>query len=880
MSRFAIRLFAALIMTMQALALNYPVYPAVESCSQPPAFQVVVADELSGAEPMAVDELLHYLTRITRQGYNRPEFPPQKESEVKGMKPRIYVGRTAFALTNGLDGMKMDQESWAVRSVGRDLILTGGRPRGTLYAVYDFLENTCDVHWFDRVSEYVPCNPGLKIDGIGRSGQPQARFRNRFTSALTPNISGKKSLQEDLFFLQERQFIVRNRCPNFLDPRHVEKAVQNGGRDIFLRDGGFEQVLKRIGHGFYDYVDPRIYWKTNPEYFGFTRENAPVEHPGAAGKYQCGMLCLTHPDVRSITVQNLKRMIKEEKSVALERGLPPPRMFSMGQMDQASTLSRPCPCPRCRDFVRQHGEESDLTVDFWNYVLKQIEAEYPDTMILGLAYNWSLPAPKTVKPHPNLAVIWCNWGWAEKDGGDNGPFLDQPLTHPNNRKRLAALRAWSLSGARLFFWDYNLMGTYAPLVTAPYVASNIKTVQELGCAGVFSQSNESSLGEYYLFPLQCRGPWSRENFYTLRIWLSLQVMQNGSADIGNLTRTFFRCYYGSAAEPMKELYDFMVKAQAEPRGQKELMHRNLTMGYLTPAYFQTALNLLARAESLCAPDSTEFLRVSQERLRMDMALLELWGELERQMPDGTGLPFSREAVVNRFELNCRAVAKGLPWVEEDRSRFTKNMENMIRYYREKNRPALLASVPDREYMEIDWRPFGALLTAWPRKFEDMPYDDHSASGNAVVFQGKGDWRSKPVVFSLNAEKEIKMTLSPSEIPSGGEYNLRLLGRTRLLCTGNSATFSIRVGESSSGILDLRRRVSSRDAASEWDVYVSFKAVDQAVGGSVPGIWLERIILVRAVPGAARPAEEMRLLQEWKNKNTVKAPVAGVSLMDD
>ena len=37
-----------------------------------------------------------------------------------------------------------------IRTVGDNLILTGGRPRGTLYAVYEFLERPVGCHWLDR----------------------------------------------------------------------------------------------------------------------------------------------------------------------------------------------------------------------------------------------------------------------------------------------------------------------------------------------------------------------------------------------------------------------------------------------------------------------------------------------------------------------------------------------------------------------------------------------------------------------------------------------------------------------------------------------------------------------------------------------------------
>ena len=56
---------------------------------------------------------------------------------------------------NGIDCEKLGEEEWVIRTVGDDLILTGGRPRGTMYAVYEFLEDYVGCHWLDRKTEVV-----------------------------------------------------------------------------------------------------------------------------------------------------------------------------------------------------------------------------------------------------------------------------------------------------------------------------------------------------------------------------------------------------------------------------------------------------------------------------------------------------------------------------------------------------------------------------------------------------------------------------------------------------------------------------------------------------------------------------------------------------
>jgi hypothetical protein len=88
-----------------------------------------------------------------------------------------HVGWTGFARGHGADPAKLGPEEWAVRTVGKDLVLTGGRPRGTLYAVYEFLEQDLGCHWLDERTEVVPSRPTLPLPHLRRTGKPAFRSR-------------------------------------------------------------------------------------------------------------------------------------------------------------------------------------------------------------------------------------------------------------------------------------------------------------------------------------------------------------------------------------------------------------------------------------------------------------------------------------------------------------------------------------------------------------------------------------------------------------------------------------------------------------------------------------------------------------------------------
>lgn len=96
-----------------------------------PAIAIVLAADAMPAEQTAAKELADYLEKVTGG-----MFTVIGESKVEKNVHGIYVGPTAYAKAHGLDPSGWRAERWAMRGTGRDLVLVGGRPRGTLYSVY------------------------------------------------------------------------------------------------------------------------------------------------------------------------------------------------------------------------------------------------------------------------------------------------------------------------------------------------------------------------------------------------------------------------------------------------------------------------------------------------------------------------------------------------------------------------------------------------------------------------------------------------------------------------------------------------------------------------------------------------------------------------
>lgn len=848
-------LLTALLVALQTLChaagtTNAKPMPPLASGGKPTYF-IVVGRDATDSELLAVAELGRYLGSVTgtaKDGAVKSYYGSPVAEGNQGSSRCIYVGWTDFAKKHGLDGSTMRPEEWAVRTVGADLILTGGRQRGTLYAVYDFLQNDCGVQWFDRDTEVVPKNPGMAMPRADRRGQPQMWLRFRSMPAnLTPS---EQAAQE--------RFEVRNRCPGRRiyrlrqllygeDPSNYNPDLGSPIWNLSQQHEGGE-AFHRHCHSYYTYVPPLEFYGTNPEYFGIPRESAPKEMPKALKEQNGGKLCLTHPDVRRIVKERMEKQIRTDRTARQSfRQQEVPRFYDLGMMDSSVPDTIECPCPQCRAFVKAHGRESDLLIDFVNDVAAHIGKQYPDVTISTTAYYYNMAPPLKVRPLNNVMVVFCNWYGAP----DGGPYLDQPLTHPDNQWRREAALGWRAMGARLGVWDYLNYGN------TPYESNAAPVPLTIAPASIGSQSFYKELGVEWFYEggAKTQQPWAAETFASLRPWVAFQQMADPRRPVPEFLDTFFNGYFGPAGGKMRAFYDLLVTCQEKPRAKKQLNSRAATLSYLTPEFFTTAQRLFDEAESLAALNDGERVRVRQERLRLDLSLLELWSSLERQLPDGEKLPFEREVVISRLEANGKAVLEGRPWTEQ--AAYAQDLAREVAYFRDLRLPAPLAAKDVREICDITQRYFVPWHLGWPKRNEVVD-DSAAAFGKAMRFKGSAGWAANPVEFKLAG---LTHTLKPADFPRDGRYRLYPLGRTRLI--GKDQNFKVFVNGKVTGGLDVGTRLNHSESAAEWDVSVSAKLVGPSFAkdsGDTDAIIVERILLSRAVPGFIRPADEQAALK--------------------
>lgn len=590
------------------LLLTFATWPAtaltIAADGQTPA-PIVLAAEPAPAEQTAAEELAHYLGAASGR-----EFTVVRENEAPAGVPAIYVGPTERAREAGIDPETLGAEQWIVRSAGDDLLVIGGRPRGTLYAAAHFLEDVVGVHWWSPWAETVPTRPTIEVADLDLGGEPVIRYRDIYM--LYGNDGGA--------------FAARNRLN-----RQGDALIE--GR----WGGGLNYGPPYHVHTFYLTIKPDEYFATHPEYFSLINGQRTAER---------AQLCLTNPGLRALYLQKLVGFIEQSRADAAERGEPAPLVFSVSQNDWGGA----CQCEHCQAIAQSEGSEAGPLLDFVNYLAEAIAEDYPEIYLDTLAYNYTQAPPKTIRPRNNVIVRLC----------DTTSNFTRAITDPENRQFHDFLLAWAEIAPNLRIWDYAV--TYAeprglPLASVHTYGPDFRFYAEHNVEGVFTELEYPVIAD----------------MRDLKVWMMIKLLEDPYRDYDTLLTTFTDGFYGPAG-PMIREYLAALQAASEERISYLSMGAALSgYRYLTLDFVRAAHATFDRAEAAVADDAELLQRVRHARMSLDRATVmrfrALSAEWAAQENDPATLPLDRDAIAARYEQTWLAeVDRRLSGAAADQSR--------------------------------------------------------------------------------------------------------------------------------------------------------------------------------------------------------------------
>lgn len=389
---------------------------------------IVVGSQASEAEQHAAAELAHFLKLISGATYEvTSDAPPDRTC--------LFVGKQAARLASEeISTEGLGKDGILLQSTDRGLVLTGDTGRGTLYAVYTFLEDQLGCRWWSSQASTIPKQPGLTIKRMNLRFVPTLEYREVYwTDAIR---SGDWS--------------ARNKC-------------NGNGHRLEAKHGGRERYQGFV-HTFYALIPPDKYFKDHPEWFSEIKGQR---------KHERAQLCLSNEDMRKELVKNLKENL---------RANPAATIASVSQNDWHGY----CQCEACAAIDKEEGSPAGSLLRFVNAVADDIKTEFPHVAISTLAYQYTRKPPKQVRPRDNVIIRLCSIECS----------FAEPLSAERNAKFRDDIMGWSRICDRLYIWDYttNFRHYFRPHPNLRSLGPNVKFFTMNGVKGIFEQGAYTSLG--------------------------------------------------------------------------------------------------------------------------------------------------------------------------------------------------------------------------------------------------------------------------------------------------------------------------------------------------------------------------------------------------
>lgn len=265
-----------------------------------PSYQIVLPATPSVAERRAAEVLFEYLGRITGARLT------VVEDTVAARETEILLGHNARLDQLGvrIDFASLGGDGFALKTIGRRLVIAGGAEQGTLYGVYSLLEEYLGCRRYTPEVEVVPCAEELRLPDLDVVQIPSIEFREAYYRSAWD--------------------------PAFAEWHKLDNHEQDWGMWV---------------HTFAALLPPEEYFAAHPEHFSLVKGQ----------RVPNGQLCLTNPEVLRIVVKNLRQRIEAN---------PRARYWSVSQNDTYGN----CECDRCRALDEREGTPMGSLLTFVNQV--------------------------------------------------------------------------------------------------------------------------------------------------------------------------------------------------------------------------------------------------------------------------------------------------------------------------------------------------------------------------------------------------------------------------------------------------------------------------------------------------------------------------------
>ena len=595
-------------------------------------FEVVLPEHPAAYELKAKEELLGHLSKM-----------PLESMTVGGEKPIFHIGATDAAKAVGFGGLS--QEEYVVCSDGGRLILAGGGTRGTLYAVYSFLEEL-GVLWLTPDCTIIPQARRVELKAIS------PKVRKPFFSHRSIIRCGGGVIPVD-----NGQFVARNKL-NFDASNYISSE--------FGDEDGFG--APHYAHCF------EIYFKGK-------------EHDGlraiVGGKRIGIQPCLSNPQLPELIYGKLVKHIEETESRCERDGRLKPHLYDLSISDG----SYRCECDSCTKALKQEGGAMALMLNVLNPIADKLAKTHAYISIQTIGYcNLLAPPPKGTRVAPNIIIVLC----------DTQSNQAMPATAEVNRITWAdVVEKWQQLTPNVGIWDYGITYTFTGF---PYPG-------ERSLVGDMRYYADRSIKFQFW---EVESP-DLSDMYELKVWMLMKLMEDPYRDAKVLYERFMDGYYGAASATMKAIRELVAIEAAKQRSHIDWFANQTMFKHLNAKSLLEMERLFDEAERVVADSQTHLSRVKRSRLGTDRACYVMYpylmAELVRNGGNPSEYPIKRQDAIERFRATRMAeIDKLKPRWGKTKKELCEEVEKELGYY--SKMPALIK--PPSKFADSTYFDFPAI----------------------------------------------------------------------------------------------------------------------------------------------------------------------------
>lgn len=498
---------------------------------------IVISKNATSREVYAAEELKKYIKKIVGADLTICD----DKAEIAGMK--IVIGAPVrneaarkLISEEEFKSYVTGREGFIIKSFSDALLLAGNEgdmERGTIYAVYEFLERFADCslsaysHPDVNAGEWVPEKAELNTEGISYV-KPESDRYYRGACIQYGSSAGNPDKKLNIAFFD---WLTKNRY-NYI---YTWMSVYEGLKELGLVKEAQRRGLEfMVGH--HDVTDfflppegnkwfAEKYYETHPEYFRLLEDGTRYKPDNPFGQI---VLCSRNEELIEKISENIISWLSLNPDV------------KRIQLAPHDGVEPHCVCPLCSPYSKMENYTY-----FMNEVAKRVSKAYPDVKMVLMLYSDIWECPENIELSPSMMVIEATWfhpqglyrgirnGGKPDGSGLNGTFFEENLLK------------WKKAGADVMYYEYY-MGVYATRQCYTPIADEIQAIwknfAEKGIVGAMTQ-------------IECYNIWNHIfNFYTFG-----RTAYDSSLSLNDNLDSFCRIF-GNGAPFVKEAILLSEKA--------------------------------------------------------------------------------------------------------------------------------------------------------------------------------------------------------------------------------------------------------------------------------------------------------------------------------